>query len=118
VPLTTTLRPTRNSGATQSGKKAKKGEKSALKASIAPPPPSAQQPSGPIPPIDIPDLGQLIAPLTQPNDGAPQPAAPGSEGDQQHQQQQQQQDQPKAGTDQVSLKEANMFLDFLLGSGA
>ena len=104
----------RDTGAPQSQKK-KKGKKSALKASIAPPQPSAQQPSVPIPPIDIPDLGQPVPPPTQPNDVAPQPAAPGSEGDQQPQQQQ---NQPKAGTDQVSLRDANLFLQFLLGSGA
>ena len=105
----------RDTGPVQSQKKKKKGKKSALKASIAPPQPSAQlQPSVPIPPIDIPDLGQLIPPLTQPNDGAPQSATPGSEGDQQSQQQQ---DQAKAA-DQVSLRDASLFLDFLLGSGA
>ena len=103
----------RDTGPTQSQKKKKKGKKSALKASIAPSQPPAQQPAAPIPPIDIPDLGDLIAPLTQPDGGAPQPA-PGGQGDQR----QQQGEEPRPDASQVSLREASLFLDFLLGSGA
>jgi hypothetical protein len=66
------------------------------------------QPTAPIPPIDVPEINQLIPGLSQPSDEAPQPAPPDGPNDGR---------QPEAHADQVSLKDASLFLRFLLGSG-
>ena len=105
-----------NTGTTSGQKKSKK---SALKASgmgsaqpsvpqPSVPQPSVPQPTAPIPPIDVPEIKQLIPGLSQPSDEASQPAPPDGPNDGR---------QPEVHGDQVSLKDASVFLRFLLGSG-
>jgi hypothetical protein len=103
-----------DTGTTSGQGKKTKSRKSALKASgissaqPSVPQPSVPQPTAPIPPIDVPEINQLIPGLSQPSDEAPQPAPPDGPNDGR---------QPEAHADQVSLKDASLFLRFLLGSG-
>jgi hypothetical protein len=96
---------------TTSGNQQKKSKKStALKASgIRSAQPSVPQPTAPIPPIDVPEIDQLIPGPTQPSDEGSQPTPPDGPTDGR---------QPAAPADQISLKDASVFLRFLLGNGS
>jgi phospholipid/cholesterol/gamma-HCH transport system substrate-binding protein len=91
-------------------KKAKKGKKATRKAK------ARVRSNPPLPRIDVPNLQQLIPQLTPAPEQSPDPSAPGDGTTTTPQDDTGNQQEP--GNQAVSMREASMFLQFLLGGGA
>jgi phospholipid/cholesterol/gamma-HCH transport system substrate-binding protein len=105
------FRPTETAAPTTQKKKSKKAKKSKIRK-------SGLRSASPLPQIDVPDIQQLIPQLSPPDQSQTTPGGTHSDGTTTTPQENQDTTTTPAGPQDVSMNEAQMFLQFLLGGGA